>query len=116
MFIWDNDNDFYLNLQGKKGKKVADKKEKKSEHTHSTKKTIKAKKGKTHKALVVSHSNSEWTADQKSLAKKYEKLTNQKLEPGTNGKIKYKIKGKNTYQQRTWAEIKKFVDYKTSKK
>jgi hypothetical protein len=60
-------------------------------------------------------SNVEWTSEQKTLAKKYKQYTGSTLEPGENGKIKYKIKGKNTYQSRTWAEIKKFVDFKSKK-
>jgi hypothetical protein len=69
-----------------------------------------------HATTNTTSSKDHWTAEQKELAKKYEKISGQHLEEGKNGKVKYKIKGKDAYQQRTWAEIKKFVEYKTSKK
>jgi hypothetical protein len=35
---------------------------------------------------------------------------------GEPNKVKYLIKGKNTYQKRTWAEVEKFVEFKQKSK
>ncbi|GMO14358.1 MAG: hypothetical protein Ta2E_04620 [Mycoplasmoidaceae bacterium] len=55
----------------------------------------------------------QWTEEQNVLAQKYTFLTGSILENGKkNGYVKYKIKGKNAFQQRSWSDIKKFVDFK----
>jgi hypothetical protein len=71
-----------------------------------------------HHAAHSTHETKGWTAEETKLAAKYLSLTGSHLVPveGDSNKVKYKIKGKNTFQKRTWAEIKKFVNFKEKNK
>jgi hypothetical protein len=44
-------------------------------------------------------------------------MTGNKLIDSEDGKVKYKIKGKNnSFQKRSWDEINKFINHKNDKK
>jgi len=82
-------------------------------HHHTSNTSHKPIKKHEIKNSLVHH---QWTAKQQEIAKEYEKFTGSKLHPvpGENNKVKYQIKGKNTFQKRSWEEIEKYVAHKKS--
>jgi hypothetical protein len=120
-FINTEDKEFYKTWdEDAERQKVTAGAKTKNEKASKPSKTSSHKKASAHKAEhkhaeVKSTSDVKWTSEQETLAKKYKHFTGSTLEPGANGKVKYQIKGKNAYQSRTWAEIKKFVDFKSKK-